>query len=195
VVEVEQRKALEHPRRRGHPRGMWVEAIAHRSFSSTGRAEKLGRRRRSPTRWGRSSGRWVLCQIGEREQAQINNPRRKVARGGGLRAPLTVEEFATAEAAGQRRWRARTVTRCSDSNVVGFGHRRRRGRDGRTRSEARRGDGAARTTERRCRNGAVGRCLYGTAWARGSHAATARRQAGPARQTAADRWAPHVSDF
>jgi hypothetical protein len=118
----------------------------------------------------------------------------KVARGV-LGAPLTVEEFATAEAAGQRRWRARTVTRCSDSNVVGFGHRRRRGRDGRTRSEARRGDGAARTTERRCRNGAVGRCLYGTAWARGSHAATARRQAGPARQTAADRWAPHVSDF
>jgi hypothetical protein len=42
VVEVEQRKALEHPRRRGHPRGMWVEAIAHRSFLSTGRAEKLG---------------------------------------------------------------------------------------------------------------------------------------------------------
>jgi hypothetical protein len=32
VAEVEQGKALEHPRRRGHPPGMWVEAVAHRSF-------------------------------------------------------------------------------------------------------------------------------------------------------------------
>jgi hypothetical protein len=39
VAEVEQGKALEHPRRRGHPPGMWVEVVAHRSFLPTGRGK------------------------------------------------------------------------------------------------------------------------------------------------------------
>jgi hypothetical protein len=34
--------ALEHPRRRGYPPGMGVEAIAHRSSLSTGRGRKTG---------------------------------------------------------------------------------------------------------------------------------------------------------
>jgi hypothetical protein len=46
----------------------------------------------------------------------------------------------------------------------------------------------------------VGRCLYcaarvSAARARGSHAEMARWQAGPAREAAADRWVPCVSDF
>jgi hypothetical protein len=60
-------------------------------------------------------------------------PEKKAARGGGvLEAPLTVEGFATAEAAGQRRWRARTATwSTSDTGdgAVGTGAREaRRGR-------------------------------------------------------------------
>jgi hypothetical protein len=59
-------------------------------------------------------------------------------------APLTVEEFATAKATGQQRWRARTATwSASDTgdDAVRMGAR-----------EVRRGDGAARTAERRCRS-------------------------------------------
>jgi hypothetical protein len=45
-------------------------------------------------------------------------------------------------------------------------------------------------------DGAVGaRDARHAARERGSHTATARRQAGPARETAADRWAPHINDF
>jgi hypothetical protein len=72
---------------------------------------------------------------GEEAQAQVY-PAKKAARGV-LGAPLIVEGFAMAEAAGQRRWRARTEARRSDSDVVGFGHGRRHGRD--ARGEARRG--------------------------------------------------------
>jgi hypothetical protein len=39
VAEVEQGKALEHPLWRGHLPGMWVEAVAHRSFLSMGRGK------------------------------------------------------------------------------------------------------------------------------------------------------------
>jgi hypothetical protein len=39
MAELEQGKVLEHPQRRGHPPGMWVEAVAHRSFLPTGRGE------------------------------------------------------------------------------------------------------------------------------------------------------------
>jgi hypothetical protein len=67
---------------------------------------------------------------GGRGSSGSSAPGEKAARGV-LGAPLTLEEFATAEAAGQRLWRARTVTRHSDSDVVYFGHGRRRGRDGR----------------------------------------------------------------
>jgi hypothetical protein len=54
-----------------------------------------------------------------------------------LETPLTVEGFAMVEVAGQRRWHAQTEARRSDGDVVGFGHGRRCGRDGR----ARRGEG------------------------------------------------------
>jgi hypothetical protein len=42
AAEVEQTTALEHPRRRGYPSGMGVEAIAHRSSLLTGRGRKTG---------------------------------------------------------------------------------------------------------------------------------------------------------
>jgi hypothetical protein len=42
VAEAEQKAALEHPRWRGYPLGMGVEAIAHRSSLSTGRGRKTG---------------------------------------------------------------------------------------------------------------------------------------------------------
>jgi hypothetical protein len=42
AVKAEQKAALEHPRRRGYPPGMWVEVIAHRSSLSTGRGRKTG---------------------------------------------------------------------------------------------------------------------------------------------------------
>jgi hypothetical protein len=42
VVEVEQKTALEHPRWRGYPPGMGVEAIAHRRSLSAGRGRKTG---------------------------------------------------------------------------------------------------------------------------------------------------------
>jgi hypothetical protein len=81
----------------------------------------------------------VLHRVeGERKLGSIV-PGEKVARGG-ARAPLTVEGFATAEAARQRRWHARAGARQSDGDVVSFGHRRWHGRDGRVRrGEARRG--------------------------------------------------------
>jgi hypothetical protein len=126
VAEVEQGEALEHPWRRGHLSGKWVEAAAHRSFLPTGRMEKPGQRRRSPTRSG-----W-----GGRGSSGASVPREKGGNGV-LGAPLTVEGFATAEVTGQRRWHARTEARCSDSDVVGFRHGRWRGRDGRTRGEVR----------------------------------------------------------
>jgi hypothetical protein len=120
VAEVEQGEALEHPRRRGHPPGKRVEAVAHQSFLPTGRVEKSGRRRRSSMRWGL---RWPAGSC-------TSVPREKGGKGV-LGAPLTVEGFTTAGAVGQRRWRARTEALCSDSDMVGFGHGRRHGRDGR----------------------------------------------------------------
>jgi hypothetical protein len=72
----------------------------------------------------------VLRRGGEGEEAQAQvYPEKKPARGV-LGAPLTVEGFATAEVTGQRWWRTRTEARCSDSDVVSFGHGRRRGQDG-----------------------------------------------------------------
>jgi hypothetical protein len=50
VAVVEQGEALEDPRQRGHPPGMWVEAISHRSFLPTGKGGKPDWRLRSPTR-------------------------------------------------------------------------------------------------------------------------------------------------
>jgi hypothetical protein len=64
----------------------------------------------------------------EGEGARLNIPQKK-KRQEGARAPLTVEEFMTAEAAGQRRWRARTAT-------VSSRHGQRCSWDGRGRGEA-----------------------------------------------------------
>jgi hypothetical protein len=87
----------------------------------------------------------------------------------------------------------RTRRRCS------FGQRRRRGWDGR--GEAARGGsdsgGGAVGTTLSGRRRAVSTALL-TRWsgaARGSHAATARCQAGPARRAASDRWDPLISVF
>jgi hypothetical protein len=102
---------------------------------------------------------------------------------GGARVPLTVEELAMAEASGQQQWRARTAT-------VGSGHGRRRGQDERARGEVRRRRGS---DSGEARSGWLSG--HGAAWARGSHTAMARWQAALARETAADRSAPHVSDF
>jgi hypothetical protein len=100
----------------------------------------------------------VLRRGGEGEEAQAQVYSEKKAARGALGAPLTVEGFAMAEAAGQRRWRARTKAQYSDSDVVGFGHGRRRGRDGRARVEARRGEvRAASAAQRRLRTRPVGK--------------------------------------
>jgi hypothetical protein len=76
---------------------------------------------------------------GERKLGSIVSGE-KAARGV-LGAPLTVEDFATAEAAGQWRWRARVGARRSDGDVVGFGHGRWRGWDGAC--EVRQGEAAS----------------------------------------------------
>jgi hypothetical protein len=123
MAEVEQRKALEHPRRRGHLPGMWVEAIAHQSFLPMGRGETrstvaFSDKVRAPATGGGPASGWR----GERKLGSTVHVE-KAARGV-LGAPLTVEDFATAEAAGQRRWHARqghdarTAT-CSASGMGG----------------------------------------------------------------------------
>jgi hypothetical protein len=160
---VEQGEALEHPRQRGHPLGKWVEAAAHRSFLPTGRVEKSGRRRRSPTRWGL---RWPAgSYVGvEREGARLNIPRKK-KRQEGAQVPLTVEELTTAEAAGQRRWRAPGM----DDGVVRTGVR-----EATTRLEQLGARSEGLSGRRRAVSTAPLRHASGAARARGSHAVTAR---------------------
>jgi hypothetical protein len=129
MAEVEQGKALEHPRRRGHPPGMWVEAVAHRSFlpreggKTRSAVAAFSDEVRAPAVGGGPTSGWR----GRGSSAQ-QSPEKK--QQGGARAPLTVEGFATAEAVGQRRWRARAGARRSDGDVVCFGHGRWCGRDG-----------------------------------------------------------------
>jgi hypothetical protein len=72
----------------------------------------------------------VLHRVGERGSLGASVPGEKGGKGV-LGARLTVEGFTMAEAAGQRRWRAQTEARRLDSDVVGFRHGRRHGRDGR----------------------------------------------------------------
>jgi hypothetical protein len=129
VAEVGQGEALEHPRRRGHPPGKRVEAAAHLSFSPMEGVEKPGRRRCSPMRWGSGGRQGLASGWGGRGSSGASVPREKGSKGV-LGAPLTMERFATAEATGQRRWRARTEAQRSNSNVVGFRPERRHGRDG-----------------------------------------------------------------
>jgi hypothetical protein len=154
MAEVEQGKALEHPRWRGHSPGMWVEAVAHRSFLPTGRGENRiggGILRRGEG----SGGRW-RSYVGVEGERKLGSTvlEEKVARGGGARAPLTVEGFVTAEAARQRRWRTRAGARCSDGDVVGFGHGRWHSRD--DARETRRGEARRRFRTRPIGNGRPG---------------------------------------
>jgi hypothetical protein len=121
VVEVEQGKALEHPRWRGHLLGMWVEAVAHQSFLPTGRGEN-----------------WIGGDVLQRGVGSSGRRRSYVGVEGerklGSTIPretrLTVEGFATAKAAEQWWWRARAGARRSDSDLVSFGHRRWHGQNG-----------------------------------------------------------------
>jgi hypothetical protein len=127
VVEVEQRKVLEHPRRRGHLLGKWVEAIAHRGFSSTGRggtgsAAMFSDEVRAPA--------VVLRRGGGGEEARLNNPWRKSGKRGGARG--SAHRGGVRDGGGGR---TAAVARL-DSNVVIFRHGRRRGRHGRARGEA-----------------------------------------------------------
>jgi hypothetical protein len=78
-----------------------------------------------------SGGRWRSCVRVEGEGGRLNTPQKKKWQEGAW-APLTVDELTTAVAAGQRRWRAQTAS-------VGFGHGRRRGRDGTHEARRRRG--------------------------------------------------------
>jgi hypothetical protein len=113
---------------------------------------------------GGSGSRRVLRGSREGEEARLNNPQRKAARGGGgsgLCSP----------------WRSSRRRRRPDSGGGALGQRRGCLRTRETarsgRSHATRGDSMARTAERRCRNGTADRRLYGTARARGSHAVMA----------------------
>jgi hypothetical protein len=103
MAEVEQGNTLEHPRWRGHPPGMWVEVVAHRSFLPTGRgktgsAAVFSDEVRAPRADGGPASGWR----GRGRSAQ-QSPEKKRQGGRGSRAPLTMEGFTAAEAAGQRR--------------------------------------------------------------------------------------------
>jgi hypothetical protein len=101
----------------GRPRPVtaWRGASAHRSGH------------RSPgARRGMAGGGATVAEA--KKKTALEHPRRRGYPSGmgveGARAPLTVEDLATAEAAGQRWWRAQTAT-------VGSEHGRRHGWDGR----------------------------------------------------------------
>jgi hypothetical protein len=119
VAEVEQRKALEHPRQRGHPPGMWVEAIAHRSFLPTGRggtgsAMAFSDEVRASVAGGGPASGWREGELGS-----TFHGRKSGKRGLGLRSP----------------WKSSRRRLDSDG-----------GADGQRRSAPNTDDGAARTT-------------------------------------------------
>jgi hypothetical protein len=98
VAEVEQGGALKHPRRRGHLLGKWVEVADHPSFLPTGGVENWdggGILRRGGCSGGRKC---PMSGWGERGLSGARVPREKGGKGV-LRAPLTMEGVATAEAA------------------------------------------------------------------------------------------------
>jgi hypothetical protein len=143
VVEVEQKMALQHPRRRGYPLGMGVEAIAHRSSMSMGRGRKtestaaFSDEARAPVAGGGPASGWR-----ERELGSTFHRRKSGKRGLGFRSPgkssrRRRRSDSDGGALGQR-WSAPDM----DDSAVRMSAR-----------EARRGDGAARTAGRRGRDG------------------------------------------
>jgi hypothetical protein len=122
VEEVEQGEVLEHPWRRDHLAGKWVEAAAHRSFLPTGRVEKPGQQRRSPMRWGLRWPAGSYIGVGRKRKLRrkcTQRKRRQVsARGSAHRGGVS-------DGGGGR---TTTMAR-PDSDMVGFGHGRRHGRD------------------------------------------------------------------
>jgi hypothetical protein len=128
MADMEQGEALEHPREEATRRASgWRRQLTRASCRQEG--------------WKNWDGGGVLrrggCSGGQRcpasgwERAGSSGARVPGEKGGKgvLGAPLIVEGFTTAEVAGQRRWCARTEARCSDSDVVSFGHGRLCGQD------------------------------------------------------------------
>jgi hypothetical protein len=137
VAKVEQGEALEHPRRRGHPSGKWVEAAAHWSFLPMGRVEKPGRRWHSPMRWGLWWPAGSYVGVGRKRKLRRKCTRRKRRQRG---ARGSAHRGGVCNGGGGQ---TMTVAR-SDNDVVGFGHRRWRSQDGRARGEAREASAARR---------------------------------------------------
>jgi hypothetical protein len=97
VAEVEQGEVLKHPRRRGHPPGKWVEAVAHQSFLPMGREKKTGTTAAFFDEVGAPVAGGVLCRGGEGEEAHAQVKLEKRRQGGGvLGAPLTGRVGSTA---------------------------------------------------------------------------------------------------
>jgi hypothetical protein len=162
AAEAEQKAALEHPRRRGYPPVMGVDAIAHWSSLSMGR--------------GRKTGSAVMFSDEARAPVAGGGPvtgrRRRVSGGGG--AEMTTAPGGTAHLA---RWRPVTAASARRSDSSGgepqtAGRRlrnserevrRRRGKRGTVGTPALGPDRALKARERR-----------GAARACGSHAAMAR---------------------
>jgi hypothetical protein len=145
-------------------------------------------------RWG-YSGRRRSCDGEEGGEGELDAPRTKNGERR-ARATLTVDVLATAEAAEQRRsgrsdrdGRLRTGRRRGRDERGAVRRRRQRGGDFLTAGR----NGAALLGRRRAVPTALLTCWSSAA--RGSHTATARCQAGPARRAASDRWDPLVSVF
>jgi hypothetical protein len=142
-------------------------------------------------RWG-YGGRWWSCDGEEGGGGELDAPQTKTARGGG---GLGFAHHRCAHDGGG----GRTKMSFGHGRRRGFGQQWRRGRNRRgkvARGGSDSGGGAVRTTLSGRRR-AVPTALL-TRWssaARGSHAAMARCQAGPARRAASDRWDPPVSNF
>jgi hypothetical protein len=143
VVEVEQKMALQHPRRRGYPLGMGVEAIAHRSPLSTGRGRKTG----STTAFS-DEARALVAGGGpvsgwrERELGSTFHGRKSGKRGLGFRSPWKSSRRRRRPDSDGGALRQRRSAPDTDNSAVGTSAR-----------EVRRGDDATQTAGRRGRDG------------------------------------------
>jgi hypothetical protein len=187
VVEVEQATALKHPRRRGYPPGMGVEAIAHRSSLSTGR----GRKTRSAEAFfdevrASVAGGGPVMGRRERELSSMFHGRKAARRGSGSAHRGRARDGG---ALGQRRLASDT-----DDDAVGM-----------STWEARRGDGVARTVAVRLRRLSRCRRAVPIAYLRRAGGVALRGRVAATRRWHADRGAqrgkrlltggPHLSVF